>query len=414
LDHFPSSLVNYILLHCWTNIVIIIYYLQYVSNDFMARGSSNPFPLILKYKYLHLSYFVPVTPIRASLVIGKIKMPPPNKKIIVVVGATGNQGSSVAGTFLNLPAWHVRCMTRNPTSPSAQKLSSLGAEVVKADLSDPASLSLAFKEAHAIFLNTDFWEPYSGSRAPLTTPESGTKSSSEVAFDLEVSHGKNAAVAAASVGTLERFIYSALGPMKAASRGKYPNSYHWESKAAIVSYIETEQPELAEKTSLIYLGAYTTNPLFTPRFDEKSGNWVFALPMEKEGRMPIIDPVKSTGPFVRALVEDERPGTKLLAYDNYLSMAEIMHVWSGAMAKEGVFVTVSEEKMIKEYGIPVEVLDAPAFVGEFGFMGGIEGWIEPGQLKTKVETKGFGEWLVARKIGNLQQSAEKTLKSITK
>jgi NmrA-like family len=96
-------------------------------------------------------------------------------------------------------------------------------------------------------------------------------SSSEAAFDREVSHGRDVASAAASVGkSLGRFIYSTLGPTKAASGGKYPHSYHWEPKAAIVSYIEAEQPELAQKTSFTYLRAYTTNPLFTPRFDERT------------------------------------------------------------------------------------------------------------------------------------------------
>lgn len=109
--------------------------------------------------------------------------------------------------------------------------------------------------------------------------------------------------------------------------------------------------------------------------------------------MPIIDPVTSTGPFVRALVEDEEKGTKLLAYDCYMTISEIVDTWSEATRKEGVFVEVSAERMNKEFGIPIEVLDAPGFIEEFGFMGGVEGWIEPGELKRKVETRGFGEWL---------------------
>jgi hypothetical protein len=95
--------------------------------------------------------------------------------------------------------------------------------------------------------------------------------------------------------------------------------------------------------------------------------------MKKEGRLPVIDPVASTGPFLRALVEDEKKGTKLLAYDSYLTMGEMVDTWSEAMGKEGVFVEVSAESMMREYGIPVEVLGAPGFVGEFGFMGGVQG-----------------------------------------
>jgi hypothetical protein len=332
-----------------------------------------------------------------------------NKKIIVVVGATGNQGGSVANTFLTLPNWHVRCITRNPSSSKAQKLASLGAEVVKADLSDQASLTIAFKDANAIFLNTDFWETYAQS---TTASGSSPKSSSQAAYDLEVSHGKNAAVAASTIETLEVFIYSALPPMNAPSKGKYPHSYHWESKAAIVSYIFSSHPSLAKKTSLIYLGAYATNPLFTPRLNEESKKWIFALPMKKEARMPIIDPVTSTGPFVRALFEEEEKGTKLLAYDSYMTISEIVNTWSEATGKEGMFVEVSAEKMNREFGVPIEVLDAPGFIEEFGFMGGVEGWIEPGELKRKVETRGFGEWVRRKDVEELQQSAKNEIEKL--
>jgi hypothetical protein len=49
-------------------------------------------------------------------------------------------------------------MNRNQSSPPSQKLAALGAEIVKADLSDPASLKLTFKEANVLFVNADFWE----------------------------------------------------------------------------------------------------------------------------------------------------------------------------------------------------------------------------------------------------------------
>jgi NAD(P)-dependent dehydrogenase (short-subunit alcohol dehydrogenase family) len=122
-------------------------------------------------------------------------------KIIVVVGATGNQGSSVAHTFLKLPGWHVRCVSRNPSSPASQALASLGAEVVRADLSDASSLSTAFSNANAIFLNTDFWETYRSPATATLAKEKGT-TDSEIAFEVEVSNGTNAAHAAAAVSVI--------------------------------------------------------------------------------------------------------------------------------------------------------------------------------------------------------------------
>ncbi len=327
-----------------------------------------------------------------------------SNKIIVVVGATGNQGSSVAKTFLNLPNWHVRCLTRNPSSDAAQALTVLGAEVVKGDLSDITSLSRAFENANAIFLNTDFWETYRGT-------ESQRKGDSEASFAQEVSHGKNAAIAAAGVKSLERFVYSALGPMKRTSKGKYPHSYHWESKAAIVDYIEEEQPELAKKASFIYLGAYTTNAFLVPQLDPGSGKYTFVLPMKRNSRMPIIDPSSSTGPFVRALIENEEPGKKLLAYDSYLTIGEVVNVWSKASGKDAVLQEVTIDYMNKKLGVPIEVLDGVGYVEEFGYMAGLES-IEPDQLTIKVETKSFEEWLKGRNWEEILGDAKAEFESI--
>jgi len=311
------------------------------------------------------------------------------KTIIVIVGATGNQGSSVAKTFLKLPTWHVRCTTRTPESPAAQSLRALGAEVVKADLSDPASLTAAFQNASAIFLNTDFWTTY---RDPDTVVPEGMDRNA-FAFGEEVAHGTHTALAALNIPTLKHFIYSSLPPMKKHSKGKYANAFHADSKATFVEYIEDEVPELAKKMSVIYLGAYDTNPMLTPRFDPSAGYYKFLLPLAKDTRMPIIDPKESTGPFVRALVEDEKAGTKLLAYDSILSMEEIATLWSKISGRKAEYVEVDVDDMHRKFGVPVETLDSGSFVSEFGYMGGVSGFIEPSQLKTKIETKSFEKWL---------------------
>ena len=57
------------------------------------------------------------------------------KKIIVVVGATGRQGGGVANTFLGLSNWHVRAMTRNPSSETAQALSTKGEKIQRETIS---------------------------------------------------------------------------------------------------------------------------------------------------------------------------------------------------------------------------------------------------------------------------------------
>jgi hypothetical protein len=129
--------------------------------------------------------------------------------------------------------------------------------------------------------------------------------------------------------------------------------------------------------------------------------------------MPIIDPKESTGPLVRALVEDEAAGMRLLAYDNdsYLSVEEMVALWSRVSGKKAELVEVSVDVMHRQFGVPMEILDSPAFINEFGYMGGVPGFIEPPQLKEKVETKSFEKWLMERDwkaIFDLAESGSKT------
>ncbi|KAJ5097686.1 hypothetical protein N7456_008407 [Penicillium angulare] len=309
------------------------------------------------------------------------------KKTIAVVGATGTQGSSVARAFLSHAGWNVRCLTRSASSDKAQSLAREGAELVEADLSDPQSLRRAFAGVHAIFLNTDYWEPYR--QAVVSGKDAET--SGKIGYDTETSFGKNAIDAALEVPTLERFVYSALGPMKAASGGKYPYSYHWETKAHLVDYIQNT--ELSKRTSYIYVGAYLTNQFMYPKASKSTGEYALVLPASNRTRFPVIDTSRSTGLFVKALIEEEAPGTKLLAYDEYLSSEEIINTWSKVTKKEARFIQMGMQEMQEKYGVPIEVLGGPAFLNEFDYCAGISDVIEPAQLKSRVNVKSFEESL---------------------
>jgi len=85
------------------------------------------------------------------------------KKIISVVGATGAQGGGLVRAIVNDPEnqFQVRAITRNPNSEKAKELSSLGVEVVKADLDDLESLNRAFQGAYGAYCVTNFWEHFS-------------------------------------------------------------------------------------------------------------------------------------------------------------------------------------------------------------------------------------------------------------
>jgi uncharacterized protein YbjT (DUF2867 family) len=87
-------------------------------------------------------------------------------KVIAVVGATGFQGGSLARAILADPAGGFACraITRDPNQDNARQLVDKGAEVVKADLDDVASLTRAFAGAYGAFCVTNFWEHFSAEK----------------------------------------------------------------------------------------------------------------------------------------------------------------------------------------------------------------------------------------------------------
>ena len=83
-------------------------------------------------------------------------------KIIAVTGATGAQGGGLVRAILNDRdgGFSVRAITRKPDSEKARALAKLGAEVVAADLDNPASLTRAFQGAYGAYCVTNFWEHF--------------------------------------------------------------------------------------------------------------------------------------------------------------------------------------------------------------------------------------------------------------
>lgn len=114
-----------------------------------------------------------------------------DKKIIAVMGATGAQGGGLVRAIMadKDGGFTARAITRNPTSDKAKALAKLGAEVVAADIDDPASIQKAFTGAYGAFCVTFYWEHLS--------PEK------------EKDHAKNMADAAKAAG-VKHVIWSTL------------------------------------------------------------------------------------------------------------------------------------------------------------------------------------------------------------
>src|SRR5246127_1358333 len=127
-----------------------------------------------------------------------------NKKLIAVVGATGQQGGAVVRALQASNQFNVRALTRNPA-----KHRSLADEVVEADLNRPETLASAFDGAHGVFLVTNFQEHGADELKQAT-----------------------AAVRAAKDAGVRHFVWSTLPDVEAISGGKL-HVPHFTGKAKV-------------------------------------------------------------------------------------------------------------------------------------------------------------------------------------
>jgi len=127
-----------------------------------------------------------------------------NKKLIAVIGATGQQGGGVVRALQAGGQFKVRALTRNPGEHRE-----LAEEVTLVDLNRPETLKAAFEEAHGVFLVTNF-------------REAGTQEHKQA----------TAAVRAAKDAGVKHFVWSTLPDVEAISGGKF-DVPHFSGKAKI-------------------------------------------------------------------------------------------------------------------------------------------------------------------------------------
>ncbi len=117
-----------------------------------------------------------------------------DRDVILVSGATGQQGGAVARHLLS-GGYRVRAMTRKPDEGKAQALATAGAQVVAGDLDDAASLERALAGAWGAFAVQNTWE------AGVEREEEQGKRFAEVAKKSGVSHLVYSSVGSANRNT---------------------------------------------------------------------------------------------------------------------------------------------------------------------------------------------------------------------
>ena len=111
-----------------------------------------------------------------------------NGRLVLVTGATGQQGGAVARNLLER-GFGVRALTRDPEKPEAKVLAERSAEIVRGDLEDRSSLDRALEGVYGVFSVQNFWE---------------------AGYEREIEQGKRL-VDAAKAADVEHYVYSSVG-----------------------------------------------------------------------------------------------------------------------------------------------------------------------------------------------------------
>lgn len=174
-----------------------------------------------------------------------------NQQTILVTGATGAQGGSVARALLKENKFRVRILTRNPQSQKAKVLERAGAEIFEGDLEDEASLLRAIEGCYGVFGITNFWEHYA----------------------KEYQQGINLIDAVKEVG-VQHFVLHTLPDYYRLSKGRY-SVPHCDIKASFEEYARG----LGLPVTFIHVAFYYENFLtFFPLQKAEDGSFHFGFP----------------------------------------------------------------------------------------------------------------------------------------
>ena len=227
---------------------------------------------------------------------GTLYMERTNRKVIAVVGATGQQGGAVVRALQAGNQFKARALTRNPA-----KHRELADEVVQADLSRPETLKPAFAGAYGVFLVTNFREAGSG----------------------EFKQAEEAIRAAKDAG-VKHFVWSTLPNVEVISGGKF-DVPHFTGKAKIDRIVN--EAGFPHHTFVIAPGYYQNFVGFFAPHKQPDGSVGWALPLNPDVRCLHMGDIRELGDVVAgafAHPDQAGNGEYLPLVGDFLSFNEII------------------------------------------------------------------------------------------
>jgi uncharacterized protein YbjT (DUF2867 family) len=251
------------------------------------------------------------------------------REVILVTGATGQQGGAVARELL-ARKHPVRAMTRKPESDAAKALGKLGAEIVKGDLDDPESLKRAFGGVWGVFAVQNTWE------AGVEKEEVQGKRTAELARESGVRH----------------FVYTSVG-----SAHRKTGIPHFDNKSRIEDAVRALRfPSHVILRPVFFMDNFLS-PWFKPGIDQ--GELMMGLKPRTVLQMIAVKDIGKYGALAFERAEELNRKEIDLAGDA-LTMPQTAQIISKAAGRTVTFRPVPIEEVRKasdDYAIMLEWFD---------------------------------------------------------
>ena len=255
------------------------------------------------------------------------------KDLIVVTGATGQQGGATARQLL--AAGHrVRAVTRKPQGDAAQALAGLGAEVVKGDLDDAASLQKAFAGAWGLYAVQNTWE------AGVVKEEEQGMRVAEVAKQAGIQH----------------FVYASVG-----SAHRKTGIPHFDNKARVEAKLRALAfPSYAIVRPVFFMENWLS-PWFKPGIDQGT----LAIGLKPSTKLQMVA-VADIGKYGKLVFEKhaELNGRAVDIAGDDLTMPQAAEIIGRAAGRPVTFVQVpiaEVRKASEEYAIMLEWFETTGY-----------------------------------------------------
>ena len=254
-------------------------------------------------------------------------------EIILVTGATGQQGGATARELL-AAGRKVRVMTRNPNGPKAQALAQLGAELVKGDLDDTASLERALEGVWGAYAVQNTWE---------------------AGVDGEEEQGKRFAQLAKQAG-VQHFVYASV-----ASAHRQTGVPHFDNKWRVEETVRGLGFPSFVIIRPVFFMENLISPWFKPGIDE--GKLAVALAPDTEVQMIAVADIGKYG--ARAFQQhEELNGRAIDIAGDAVTMPAAARILSDATGHRVEFLQAPTEEVRKfseDYALMLEWFDAVGY-----------------------------------------------------